>query len=149
MFPKRYEDGFPYNLHTDGIPFISKHPVYGLTVVKWVTLKRVSSELVNTMIHACTDETVEIRMTAAFILGAVRDERATEMLLDLTNDENDDVRAVAIWALGNIPSTVVLDRLIDIVDEESYPPALTFAIYSRNHIEIYLAMCETTEETSG
>lgn len=149
MLPIRYDTGFPYNLYVDGIPLLARHPVYGEVIDEWLITKKVSTELIYSMIHACTEEDLDLRMTAVFVLGAIKSERATEMLLDLTADEDKYVRAVVAWALGNVPSLIVLERLNDFIEEETYPPAIAFALNSRMNVELYLLLSGTSEEASS
>jgi hypothetical protein len=139
MLPKRYEKGFPYNLNLDGIPLMLRHARYSGVVGEWLRTKTVQPILIQKMILACCDETdVDIRMTAVFILGAVKDKRAEVVLLKLLSDQDENVRAITAWALGNIPSQKVCEALSKFVESERYPPAFQFAQNSLMNVELFL-----------
>jgi len=148
MLPIRFTTGFPYDINLDGIPLIAKHLLYGPSVNEWLDTRKVRIRLIAQMIIACYDTDMDIRMTAAFILGAVKDNRADTVLLRLLQDSNENLRAIAAWALGNIPSEKVYEELCQFVKSELYPPALQFAMNSLANVELFLALSENTEETS-
>jgi len=148
MLPIRYKTGFPFNFFIDGIPLLSRHPSYREVIDEWLMTKKVRNELIYAMIHACTEDDADIRMTAAFVLGAIKSDKAIEILLDLTADEDKYVRATAAWALVYASCEIVLERLTDLIAEETYPPAVAFALNSAMNVRIQLLMSEDTEETS-
>lgn len=140
MLPKRYEKGFPYNLNLDGIPLMLRHARYSVVMSEWLRTKTVQNLLIAKMIMACCDENADIRMTAAFILGEVKDNRAESVLLKLLSDRDENVRAITAWALGNIPSEMIYEVLSRFVESEKYPPALQFAKSSLVNAELFLLL---------
>jgi len=64
------------------------------------------------------DEDSDVRRSAAYALGKIRNEAAVEALLQALNDEDSDVRRSTAYALGKIRNEAAVEALLQALNDE-------------------------------
>jgi HEAT repeat protein len=78
----------------------------------WDVIAGASAE---SLIESLHHDLWEVRHSAAYMLGELKDARAVEPLIAALNDPDADVRAAAARALGKLGDAHALERLIDLL----------------------------------
>lgn len=101
---------------------------------KWRQIGSVQ-KLVSDLVSALGDKNHEVRVRAAFTLGAIRDQRAVDVLTLCLEDDESSVRNEAVDALSKISDNRVVELLTSVLHKEKDSGILTRIAYALGRIE--------------
>lgn len=123
-----------YAKHNSGA---KKYNSYYLVGGAWDLQGIKNKNVVQHLIKALNDTDPDVRVTAATVLGWMREGKAVEPLIKILKDNVDEVRLAAIEALGEIGDGKAADPLVMRFENEDVGAA-TWVAALKSLTEIYL-----------